>query len=303
MSEVSTAGSAGVRARYRALLLDLDGTLYRGNSVVAGALEALKEAAERVVYVTNNSSRSADSVAGLLREFGFRARGGDVVTSGEAAARLAVEKLGEGARVLVVGTQDLATGMAQRGLLPVRECESGVPDAVVQGHSPHTGWSDLAEAAYALGAGAVWLATNTDPTLPTQRGLAPGNGAMVAALRTATGREPVVVGKPYPPVLEEALRRVGTREALVVGDRLDTDIEGASGVGIDSVLVLTGVTELGDLQGLPLDRWPTYIAESMCSLDQPAMACAEPSVEAVRDLLRKNPGRAVQVRTARSAID
>lgn len=291
-----------LRDRYGALLLDLDGTLYRGNAVIDGGPAALAGGEQRLVYVTNNASRGSDVVAAHLVGLGYPATAGDVVTSAQAAARLLAEQLDGGARVLVVGTDDLVEEIRAVGLEPVRRYDGAAPAAVVQGHSPHTGWPDLAEAAYALRADALWVAANTDKTLPNERGLAPGNGAMVAALRAASDREPIVAGKPYPPLLEDALIRAGTRAALVVGDRLDTDIDGAAAVGLDSLLVLTGVSTLAELSELPAGRHPTFVAETLDALNQPPLPAAAADSAAIQRQLRSNPGRAVQVRAPRSAI-
>ncbi|MBF6326458.1 HAD-IIA family hydrolase [Nocardia cyriacigeorgica] len=288
-----------VRDRYGALLLDLDGTLYRGPVVIEGAPSALADGNQRLVYVTNNASRGPAAVAGHLTELGFTAGTEDVVTSAQAAARLLAERLEPQAQVLVVGTDDLAAEVSAVGLRPVRRFNGSAPEAVVQGHSPHTGWPDLAEAAYALRADALWIAANTDKTLPNERGLAPGNGSMVAALRAASDREPIVAGKPYAPLLEDALVRAGTRDALVVGDRLDTDIEGAARVELDSLLVLTGVSTLADLAEWPEQLWPTYVATSLDALNQPPLPASGGDLA---DTLRDNPGRAVTVRTSRSEI-
>nr|WP_280236834.1 HAD-IIA family hydrolase [Nocardia cyriacigeorgica] len=290
-----------LRDGYGALLLDLDGTLYRGPDVIDGAPQALAGGAQRLVYVTNNASRGPGAVARHLAELGYQAGTEDVVTSAQAAARLLAERLAPRAQVLVVGTDDLAAEVTAAGLSPVRRFNGSVPAAVVQGHSPQTGWPDLAEAAYALRADALWVAANTDRTLPNERGLAPGNGAMVAALRAASDREPIVAGKPYAPLLEDALVRAGTRDALVVGDRLDTDIEGAQRVELDSLLVLTGVSTLAELPELSADLLPTYVAESLDALNRPPV----PMVGGIGDLadtLRDNPGRAVTVRASRSEI-
>ncbi|WP_067479707.1 HAD-IIA family hydrolase [Nocardia amamiensis] len=292
-----------LRDRYRALLLDLDGTLYRGHEVIEGAPEALTasgEAAQRLVYVTNNASRGSAVVAAHLADLGFPASADDVVTSAQAAARLLAERLDPGAQVLVVGTDDLAAEVDAVGLRSIRRFNGAAPAAVVQGHSPHTAWPDLAEAAYALRADALWVAANTDKTLPNERGLAPGNGAMVAALRAASEREPVVAGKPYPPLLEDALVRANSRSALVVGDRLDTDIEGANRVGLDALLVLTGVSTLDELREAPDERIPTYVCDSLDALNH---APVDPQPDAdLGEVLRRNPGRAVTVRASGSEI-
>ncbi|WP_062993730.1 HAD-IIA family hydrolase [Nocardia anaemiae] len=294
-----------LRERYEALLLDLDGTLYRGPEVIEGAPEALADSvvAQRLVYVTNNASRGPDVVARHLAELGFAAEADDVVTSAQAAARLLAQRLDSGATVLIVGTDDLAKEVEAVGLRSIRRFNGAAPDAVVQGHSPETAWPDLAEAAYALSADAFWVAANTDKTLPNERGLAPGNGAMVAALRAASGREPVVAGKPYAPLLEDALLRAGTRSALVVGDRLDTDIEGANRVGLESLLVLTGVSTLDELRDAPADLIPTYVSQSLDALNHPPVE--DEATDLADDLaarLRSNPGRAVRVRASGSEI-
>ncbi|WP_454197583.1 HAD-IIA family hydrolase [Nocardia sp. Marseille-Q1738] len=292
-----------LRDRYRALLLDLDGTLYRGHEVIEGAPEALTasgDAAQRLVYVTNNASRGPAIVAAHLAELGFPASADDVVTSAQAAARLLAERLDPGAPVLVVGTDDLAAEVDAVGLRSIRRFDGAAPAAVVQGHSPHTAWPDLAEAAYALRADALWVAANTDKTLPNERGLAPGNGAMVAALRAASDREPVVAGKPYAPLLEDALIRADSRSALVVGDRLDTDIEGANRVGLDALLVLTGVSTLDELREVPDERTPTYVSDSLDALNH-APIHLDPDTD-LGEALRRNPGRAVTVRASGSEI-
>ncbi|GAA5059941.1 HAD-IIA family hydrolase [Nocardia callitridis] len=279
------------------MLLDLDGTLYRGDAVIDGAPAALGVAsAQRLLYVTNNASRRPEVVVEQLTGLGFVATPDDVVTSAQAAARLLAERLGPGAQVLVVGADDLAAEIEAVGLRTVRRFEGAVPSAVVQGHSTNTGWADLAEATYAIRAGALWVAANTDRTLPNERGLAPGNGAMVAAVRAASDQEPLVAGKPYAPLLEDALRRVGTRSALVVGDRLDTDIEGADRVGLDSLLVLSGVSTLDNLRDAPPEQVPTYISDSLSALNHPPVEDEPDESADLAERLRRHPGRAVPVR-------
>jgi len=266
---VGAATGGTLRSRYDVLLLDLDGTVYRGAHAVPGAKEALDRDGSRLLYVTNNASRRPDDVAAHLRELGFRADRESVVTSSQAAARLLADRLPAGSRVLVVGTDALAEEIESVALVPVRSADAG-PVAVVQGHSPDTGWRILAEATLAVRGGALWVATNVDSTLPTERGLVLGNGAMVSAVGAATGTDPVVAGKPAAPLLEDAIRRGGARRPLVVGDRLDTDIEGAHAVGADSLLVLTGVSTVDDLLRARPEHRPTYVASSLASLDEDA---------------------------------
>ena len=227
------------------LLLDLDGTVFRGHQPTPGAVETLALVHSRTLYVTNNASRGPAEVAQHLCAMGFTAKPDDIVTSAQSAARLLQEQLQPGAAVLIVGTDSLAAEVRKVGLKPVRQWSDG-PVAVVQGHSPQTGWPDLAEAALAIRGGALWVAANVDRTLPSERGLLPGNGAMVAALCAATDRVPQVAGKPEPTLLTDALARGTFRTPLVVGDRLDTDIAGANTAGLPSLLVLCGVSTAGD---------------------------------------------------------
>ncbi|ANI39971.1 HAD-IIA family hydrolase [Mycolicibacterium vaccae] len=247
------------------LLLDLDGTVFRGHEPTPGAVETLAEIGSRILFVTNNASRDAEQVAVHLRELGFTAGAGDIVTSAQSAARLLADQLPAQAKVLVVGTDALAGEVAAVGLTPVRQW-SDEPVAVVQGHSPETGWSDLAEAALAIRAGALWIAANIDKTLPSERGLLPGNGSMVAAMRTATDRDPQVAGKPAPALMRDALARGRFDRPLVVGDRLDTDIAGANAAQLPSLMVLCGVNNVEDaIWAVPGER-PTYLAEDLRAL-------------------------------------
>ena len=256
-----------IAQEYDCLLIDLDGTVFRGAVPTDGAVQSLGEVHSRKVFVTNNASRSADEVAAHLRELGFAATGEDVVTSAQSAAHLLAGELAPDSRVLIVGTESLANEVAAVGLRPVRRWEDK-PVAVVQGLSMTIGWSDLAEAALAIRAGALWVAANVDPTLPTERGLVPGNGSLVAALRTATGAEPKVAGKPAPTLLTDAVARGDFHAPLVIGDRLDTDIEGANAAKLPSLMVLTGVnTALDAVCAEPAQR-PTYIGHDLRSLHQ-----------------------------------
>jgi glycerol-1-phosphatase len=253
--------------RYDVLLADLDGTLYAGPDAVPGAVEAVTNAAARgvrTVYVTNNASRRPADVAAHLAELGFPAETEDVATSSQAAAAMLASQLPAGSPVLIVGTDALAAEITGVGLGVVREAGGAV--AVVQGHSPDTGWRILAEATVALRAGATWVACNLDPTLPTERGPLPGNGSMVGVLRTASGREPQVAGKPAPALLQAAVERTGARSALVIGDRLDTDIEGGRAAGLATLMVLTGVSDAAELLAAPPRRRPDLVAADLADL-------------------------------------
>ncbi|WP_442931852.1 HAD-IIA family hydrolase [Mycobacterium sp. 050128] len=252
-------------AEHDCLLLDLDGTVYCGLAPIAGAVETLQGIVIRKLFLTNNASRSAAEVVNHMGELGFAIDPSDVVTSAHTAARLIADMLPCGSRVLVIGTEALAAEVADVGLTPVRSWEDA-PLAVVQGHSPRTDWAALAEGALAIRAGALWVACNIDVTFPTERGLVPGNGAMVDALRAATGAQPLVVGKPQPHMVRDGLGRGRFESPLVVGDRLDTDIAGAAAAGLPSLLVLSGVTTAADVVRAESECRPTYIAEDLCAL-------------------------------------
>ncbi len=251
------------------LLLDLDGTVFRGQQPTTGAVETLATIGSRILFVTNNASRGPAEVAQHLCAMGFTAKPDDVVTSAQSAARLLQEQLPPGAAVLIIGTDSLAAEVRRVGLKPVRQFSDG-PVAVVQGHSSQTGWVDLAEAALAIRNGALWIAANIDKTLPSERGLLPGNGAMVAALCTATETKPQVAGKPEPTLLTDALARGKFRTPIVVGDRLDTDIAGANAAGLPSLMVLCGVSTAAETVRAPVGQRPNYIAEDLRALYAPA---------------------------------
>jgi HAD superfamily hydrolase (TIGR01450 family) len=266
--------------RYDVALLDLDGVVYVGQAAVPGVPAALAEARQRgmrLAFVTNNAARPPEVVAAHLTELGIPAAAAEVITSAQAAAHYLAERLAPGARVLVVGTVGLTEALAERGLVPVDRDDDAVA-AVVQGFSPDLDWSQLAQGSLAINRGMPWVATNVDPTVPSPLGRLPGNGSLVAALRYATGAEPVVTGKPDPTMHRESLERSGAQSPIVVGDRLDTDIEGANAVGCASLLVFSGVTTVSDVLAAPPRLRPNYLAADVSGLLTP-----HPVVDRVAD--------------------
>ena len=256
---------------YDVALLDLDGVVYIGTSAVAGAADALakaKAAGLRLAFVTNNASRTPSAIAAQLTGLGVPASASDVVTSAQAGARLLAERLPPAAAVLVVGGIGLRVAVRERGFRPV-SVASERPAAVIQGYAPDIGYALLAEGALAVQAGALFVVSNADKTLPSARGRQPGNGSLSRVIATATGQEPLVAGKPEPPLHAESVARTGARRPLVVGDRLDTDIEGAVRVGADSMLVLTGVTRPADAVLAPPHQRPAYLAPDLSGLLTP----------------------------------
>ena len=262
---------------YDLCVFDLDGVVYVGATPIPGAVEAITRLHDQgiaVAYATNNASRRAQAVAALLTELGVAATANEVVTSAQATAGLLGDRLPPGSRVLVLGAEALAAELTAVGLTPVPGAAEH-PVAVVQGYGPDVGWRLLAEGCVAVLGGALWVATNDDKTLPSPRGPLPGNGALVAALATAVGREPdVVVGKPAPALFEQAAQRRGATRPLVVGDRLDTDIEGANRAGMDSLVVLTGVSRPIDVLTAPKPQRPVFIAADLAGLFAPAAQVA-----------------------------
>ncbi len=286
--------SEPLSAAYDVALLDLDGVVYLGGTAVPGAAAALEKAVSaglRLAFVTNNAYRTPAAIAAQLTGLGVPASPQDVVTSAQAAAGLLSERLAPGTPVLVIGGAGLRAAIRERALRPVTVAAAR-PAAVVQGYSPDISYANLAEGALAVQAGALFVASNADRTLPTPRGRQPGNGALVQVIATATGIQPLVAGKPEPPLYAESVRRTGARRPIVVGDRLDTDIEGARRVGADSLLVLTGVSQPADLLLAPPGQRPAYLAAGLTGLLEP-----HPEVTAV------NGGYGCRGWTARRAAD
>ncbi|MDO9455021.1 HAD-IIA family hydrolase [Nocardioides sp.] len=269
---LSSSSSPLCRA-YDLAMLDLDGVVYVGRDAVPGAAEHLAAAREEgmgVAFITNNASRPPGAVADHLNDLGVPATAADVVTSAQAAATVLRDRLGEGARVLLLGAAGLEEALAERGLVAV-----GVDDdaeAVVTGYGPQVPWGDIMRAAVRIREGLWWVASNTDGTIPTPYGIAPGHGVLVDTVRRFSGVEPVVAGKPERPLLDETVRRVGGERPLMVGDRLDTDIKGARTVGIDSLLVLTGVTGLAEVVSAREEERPSYVGLDLRALTEPQEA-------------------------------
>jgi HAD superfamily hydrolase (TIGR01450 family) len=275
---------------YDLALLDLDGVVYIGPAAVPGAPARLTEAAAagmQLAYVTNNAARPPREVAEHLTELGIPAAPADVVTSAQAAARVLEEQLGPGASVFVIGGPGLLEALVEVGLRPVQSTAEE-PAAVVSGYYRELRWGTVSEGAILVRSGLPWVAANLDYSVPTPSGPGPGNGVLVEAVARFAEREPVVAGKPQPPLFQETQRRVGGDRPLVVGDRLDTDIEGATNAGLDSLLVLTGVTGVADLVTAPRHRRPSYISAGLEGL-----GVAHPVPERVPDGYTLSGWRAV----------
>ncbi len=256
--------------RYDCVLLDLDGVLYRGEQAVPhapGAVEAIRTAGRRTIFITNNSSRTPGQVAGKLTGLGIPARAEEVVSSALATAELLSAR--GGGSVFVVGEEGIRSALTDAGL----ELVDGEPqraDHVVVGWDRGVDYAKLRTACLLVERGAALLATNEDRSFPAPDGLWPGAGAILAVITTTTGARAEVAGKPHEPLFRSALRRAGGTSPLVVGDRLETDIAGAAALGWDSLLVLTGVTGREDLARSSVR--PTFVAEDLRGLLGPAEA-------------------------------
>lgn len=261
--------------KHDGLIMDADGVLYRGNEPVEHAVEVLREVEARTPWcvLTNNAGHPPQRVADRLTGLGLPIDADRVVTSPQGAAHYLLDiGIPSGSPILVVGGDGIDDALLAAGFHPVRERSTDVA-AVVQGLGTELTWTDLAEASYAIADGAVWVATNLDPSLPTSQGFAPGNGALVAAVEHATGRRPqAATGKPEPLLFALAAERLASARPLVVGDRVDTDIRGGNRAGMDTLLVLTGVTRpshLADFALAPAEDRPTYLAADLRALLAP----------------------------------
>lgn len=258
-----------------AIFADLDGVVYAGQNAIPHAVESLNRAAESMTvgYVTNNAARTDATVAAQLSGFGLDVSAEQVITSPQAAVRLLADLIPAGSTVLAVGGEGLVVEL-ERGGFTVTRSGTDNPVAVVQGFAPEVSWTDLAEAAFVLqprddGTELPWIATNTDWTIPRERGIAPGNGTLVSAVHTAIGRLATVAGKPEVPIFEEARRRFGAANPLFIGDRLDTDIRGANSAEMRSVLVLTGIDQAKHVLAADPKSRPTFILEDLRQLHEP----------------------------------
>ncbi|GAA4693161.1 HAD-IIA family hydrolase [Nocardioides nanhaiensis] len=254
--------------RHDLVMLDLDGVVYVGGDAVPGAPEHLarvRGSGVRCAFVTNNASRPPAVVADHLTRLGVQAAPEDVVTSAQAAARLLHRRFAAGSPVAVLGAPALEEEVRSAGLEPV-----GVDDddavALVTGYGPEVLWREVMRAAVRVRDGLPWVASNTDGSIPTPYGTAPGHGVLVETIQRFAGRDPEVAGKPAPPLLEETIERAGATRPLMVGDRLDTDIAGGAAVGVPTLLVMTGVTGVAELVAAEPAERPTHLAADLGGL-------------------------------------
>jgi 4-nitrophenyl phosphatase len=246
---------------------DLDGVLWRGDEAIPGsaaAVAALRETGIRVGFLTNNSSRTVETIVDQLGSMGVPATADDVLTSAQAAARLLAQKLASGSRVLAAAGPGVVEALQAYGFAVVDEPPV---DAVVVGWHRDFDFEGLDRASAAVRAGARFVATNLDPTYPARDHLLPGAGAIVAAIATASGTQPEVAGKPEAPTVALVRERLG-RFGAMVGDRPSTDGALADALGWPFALVLSGVTTQDAPpggEGIP-DPRPPFVRENLAAL-------------------------------------
>jgi HAD superfamily hydrolase (TIGR01457 family) len=251
-----------------ALILDMDGVLWQGDAPLPGMPDLfafLRERKIRFLLVTNNSSLTPESYSQKIARMGVKVSSGEIITSASATGEYLKMNSVPGERAFVIGGEGLKRAIRDAGL-QVTPADDLQADYVVCGMDRELTWAKLANATINLRRGARFIGTNPDFTFPTEQGIAHGNGAILAALAAASGKKPVVIGKPFPFLFQESIRRLGvpkTRVA-VLGDRLETDILGAKRAGLKSILVLTGVTDRRNARKSPFP--PTWIVKDIPSL-------------------------------------
>jgi HAD superfamily hydrolase (TIGR01457 family) len=256
--------------RYAAVLVDLDGVMYRGSEAVPGSaavVDKVRALGTPLLFLTNNSSRTPEAVAAKLEGMGVPASPGEILTSAVATAVMLENEGVGGQTAFVVGEEGIKKALARAGV-SIRQGEPGSVDLVVVGIDRSADYAKLRTASLLVERGARLIATNGDGSYPAPDGLWPGAGALLAAIVATTGASPLIVGKPSRPLFEAAQKMTGAQAPLVVGDRLDTDIAGAAAMGWDSLLVWTGAAQPSEL--VRTTHLPTYVGSDISMLLQDA---------------------------------
>lgn len=253
---------------YRGYIFDMDGVLYRGNAVIPGAVETLKrlrEKGRRLVFVSNNSTRSRDDYAERIREMGLPVFEEEIIPATYATARYLAERYPD-KRLFVIGALGLVKELLRKGLALVSEPEKA--EILVTGSDPAINYQKLSQATSLLLEGKLWVTTNTDKLYPAEDRIIPGTGLVVGALQYITGRAPdVVIGKPSKHIMEQALTKLGVdrRECLMIGDIIESDVLAGKNVGVDTALVLSGVSSREDVEKSEIK--PDYVLKSIVELE------------------------------------
>lgn len=251
--------------KYKGYLIDLDGTMYRGTEKIKAAaqfIKRLKEKGKPHLFVTNNSSKTAEQVASDMEFLGIEVTAEQIFTTSQATADYLYEQR-PNASLYVIGEEGLKIALESKGFTFTKKN----PDAVIVGIDRQVNYDKLAQACLAVRNGALFISTNSDIAIPTEKGLMPGNGAVTSVISVSTQVKALFIGKPNPIILEQALQRLGTdrKDTLMIGDNYDTDILAGMNCEIDTLLVHTGVTTKEELQ--QKDYQPTYAVNSLAELE------------------------------------
>lgn len=248
---------------YQAYFIDLDGTTYKGKERIPAAarfIKRLQSAGKQVLFVTNNSTRSPQFVAdNLVQNHGINVGPENIYTTALATADYLDQIAGDRRLIYVVGESGLRAALDARGFV----IDEQAPDFVVVGLDAHVTYAKLEKAVLLIRAGAKFIGTNADSNLPNERGMVPGAGSIVKLVEYATQQKPLMIGKPEKIIMQMALKRVGltTADTIMVGDNYHTDIQAAINVGMDSLLVYTGLSRPDEVQRENIQ--PTYTVATL----------------------------------------
>lgn len=256
-----------IPSNIKALILDMDGVIWKGDAPIgdlAAIFKRIRERGLKFVFATNNGTKTPEDYQKILAGFGVDVGAAQIVTSALGIAFMLSQKYPRGTKIFVIGEEGIRVALEEKGFEVVGVEDAPQAEAVVMGIDRSVNFQKIAEATLLVRAGRPFYTTNTDRTFPTPRGEIPGSGAWVSVVSMATRTDPIVAGKPFPYLMELALERLGTlkEETLVVGDRLETDIAAGQAVGCPTALVLSGVGTREEAK----DWNPTIIAESLGKL-------------------------------------
>jgi 4-nitrophenyl phosphatase len=272
MDTMDTVEKQNTLAKLEALLIDMDGVLWRGSQPMPQLVDFftfLHQKEIKYAMLTNNSSKTPQRYQQRLADFGVEVSADDIITSARATAQYLAEQSPPGTPVYVIGMDGLQQALLERGFNVIdNAADPGNVDYVVVGWDRELTFAKLADATLHIRAGATFVGTNPDRNWPGDRGLIPGAGAILAALQSASDVEPTIVGKPYPLMYEIAAKNLtsSNSKTAMLGDRLDTDITGGRNAGLKTILVLSGVTTQATLTDS--DVQPDLVFEDISALLQ-----------------------------------
>lgn len=264
--------TGSIQGRIQAVVLDLDGVVYAGTMPIPGAAEAiawLRHTGRQVFFCSNNSSRSREHYALKLRGMGIEVDPANIMTSAYGTAQYLVTHGGANRGAYIIGEAGLRDALTAVGVRVVDDPVNHASiDYVIVGLDRQFTYQKLVTASYAIHHGAVFIATNRDATLPDETEPLPGGGALVSAVETATGKSPILIGKPEPYLLQSILTTWGYApgDTLMIGDRLDTDIMSGLHAGTHTALVLTGISTISDIEDLPASMRPSLVLNNLLDL-------------------------------------